>query len=111
MCWNHKGLGFPRPRGTQRGPLAVAVLTALVLLAAPLGASADDAIREASSRITIALEVRGELFAEANPDRDPVSQPIALDAHFAFTEQPIEGENAAVVRHYRQAAAAFQTGS
>ena len=111
VCWNHKGLGFPRPHASKPGPLAVAVFTALVRLATPMVSSADDAIREASSRITIALEVRGELFAEATPDRSPVSQPITLDAHFAFVEQPIEGENAAVVRHYRQAAAAFQTGS
>lgn len=56
-------------------------------------------------RVQVQLDVRGELFAPAGRDTDPVRQPIAVEARFDFVERPATGDDVAARREYREAKA------
>jgi len=72
-----------------------------LLLACPLAASSPP--EPTPHRVQLQLDVRGELFAPAGRDTDPVRQPIAVEARFDFVERPAIGEDAAASREYREA--------
>jgi hypothetical protein len=60
--------------------------------------------------VEVSLRADGELFAEAHPEQSPLTQPITVEAGFAFTEAPAQGGDARVVRRYREAAADYTAG-
>lgn len=76
--------------------------------ATPAPAVSESAPSQAASRVVHNVTVRGDLFATAGADVEPVRQPISLEARFAFTEQPEPAAGAGVlVRRYAAAAASI----
>lgn len=80
----------------------------------------EPATAAAERLVEVSLAVRGSLFAEASPERSPVSQPIELDARFRFTEpaaaEPTDlagggegDQRAPLCRRYHAAMAEFAT--
>lgn len=58
----------------------------------------------ATYRVTVDLEVKGELFAPVGRDAEPIRHPITIEARFDFVERPGTG-TAAASREYAEAAA------
>lgn len=111
----HRAAPKPTTRTTQPCPLAVVVVALACGLPAYPAAAATAADAE-ERRAEVSLAVRGNLFAEASPERSPVSQPIELDARFVFTESAITSqgdrdsvETAPLARRYHSAVAVFST--
>ncbi|MFM1904703.1 MAG: hypothetical protein RLZZ440_2603 [Planctomycetota bacterium] len=105
MTLIHPGLAADRRGGIA--PLAAACLTAAWALATSLVAASLAAAQEPETTwVEVELRVDGELFAEADPARPPVTWPIRLDAGFVFREQqrPME-EDAPIARRYLTARA------
>ena len=74
-----------------------------LLLARPMAAASPP--EPTPHRVQLQLDVRGELFAPAGRNTDPVRQPIAVEARFDFVERPVTGNDAAASREYREAKA------
>lgn len=94
------------------------VAAAILALAGglPGSAVATETAEGEMRRVDVLLAVRGSLFAEASPERSPVSQPIELDARFVFAEPAAtsegdrdDAEMAPRARRYRSAVAEFST--
>lgn len=67
-------------------------------------AAAESPPPPAAHRVKVDLDVKGELFAPAGRDAQPVRRPIAIEARFDFVERPGTG-TAAATRTYAEAAA------
>jgi hypothetical protein len=67
-------------------------------------AAAEAPPKPAAHRVKVDLEVKGELFAPAGRDAEPVRRPIAIEARFDFVERSGTG-TAAATRTYAEAAA------
>lgn len=100
---------LPRLFRSFRAALAASAL-AVAATVATVGGQPPAAGAEAASRVTIELELAGELFATAEADAEPVRQPVAVAASFDFLErpEPAAGPGGAV-RTYRTAAATIDS--
>ena len=86
----------------MRITMAAGWIVALLLARSPAAASPPE---PTPHRVRLQLDVRGELFAPAGRNTDPVRQPIAVEARFDFVERPAIGNDAAASREYREAKA------
>lgn len=86
----------------MRITMAAGWIVALLLARSLAAASPPE---PTTHRVQLQLDVRGELFAPAGRNTDPVRQPIAVEARFDFVERPAIGNDAAASREYREAKA------
>lgn len=75
-------------------------------VAASVATAPGSDVRESATRVRIAIDVHGEIFAPAGRDAPPLRRPIEMEARFDFVETPIAGEGPPVVeRRYTDATA------
>lgn len=102
-------------RGVGRGDtrfLNVALLAVAALAGIPAvgkEVAGDEAVL--ATRVLLELHVRGDLFAQADADAEPVREPIELEARFDFVERPEAAAGpGGAARRYATAAASIQVG-
>jgi hypothetical protein len=103
-------LRLPRLFASFRAALAAIALAGSASVTCVFCAEPAAAGDETASRVTVKLEVTGDLFATAAADAEPVRQPVAVEASFDFLErsEPAAGPGGAA-RTYRTAAATIDS--
>lgn len=103
--------GLRRVGSPEGAGCVVSLVVAAIVSGLPQALPANDDLPATNgTRVEITLEVRGELFAEANPDHSPLTQPIQLDARFGFIESASPVAQATVCRRFHTATADYTSG-